>query len=267
MIRKVLFLGAAGLLLGASAAFAFPPIDLSYQDASSTDAGNGSVDGTIWTQLSTDPTGTGVYNPFLRLHANDQEEGMNTDGNANLTYDDVAGIWTHSLTLGQLAVVNEGGIDYYQFTLDINEVATDNKQYLSLDELRIYTLAGSASLTTEAAVTGAGGVERYDLDQISDQDVYMNYNLNTGSGGDDIRVLIPTSYFAGASSTDQLYFYSKMGATSGMEADFTSDDGFEEWSALLGTAPPPPDDLPEPSAVMILGTGLLGLAATRFRKK
>lgn len=262
MIRKVLFLGAAGLLLGASAAFAFPPIDLTTQDATAT-----SADGTIWTQLSTDPTGTGVYNPFLRLHATGTEEGLNTDGNANSTYDDVGGIWTHSITLGQLAVVNVGGTDYYQFTVDINEVATDNKQYLSLDALKIYTLAGSSSLTSTGAVEGAGGVLRYNLDGTTDQTVYLNYNLNTGSGGDDAKVLIPTSYFAGASATDQIYFYTMMGGTASMEADLASDDGFEEWSALLGTAPPPPDNLPEPSTVMILGTGLLGLAATRLRKK
>ncbi|HYJ33139.1 MAG TPA: PEP-CTERM sorting domain-containing protein [Candidatus Binatia bacterium] len=261
MIRKVLFLGAAGLLLGASAAFAFPPIDLTTQDATAT-----SADGTIWTQLSTDPTGTGVYNPFLRLHNSPTEEGLNTDGNANATYDDVGGIWTHSVTLGQLAVINVGGVNYYQFSVDINEVATDGKQYLSLDQLKIYTLAGSGSLTSTTDVVSAGGVLRYNLDGTTDQTVYLNYNLNTGSGGDDAQVLIPTSYFAGASSTDQIYFYTQMGATTGMEADLTSDDGFEEWSAALGTAPPPPS-LPEPSTVMILGTGLLGLAATRMRKK
>lgn len=265
MIRKVLFLGAAGLLLGASAAFAFPPIDLTVQDASYT-----SADGTIWTQLSTDPTGTGVYNPFLRFQANGIEEGLNTDGNANLTYDDVAGIWTHSLTLGELATVTVGGVDYYQFTLDINENNSAQGRYLSLDELRIYTVAGgNTSLMTEAAVIAAGGPANYDLDATTDQDVYLDYTLNTGSGGDDITVLIPTSYFAGSLSSDQIYFYSKMGATTGMEADFTADAGFEEWSGLLGGTPPPPPpgELPEPSAVMILGTGLLGLAATRIRKK
>ena len=91
MIRKVLFLGAAAMLLGASAGYAFPPIDLTTQDATYT-----SGDGTIWTQLSGAPTGTGVYDPFLRLRANGIEEGLNTDGDANSTYDDVAGVWTHS---------------------------------------------------------------------------------------------------------------------------------------------------------------------------
>jgi hypothetical protein len=264
MIRKVLFLGAAGLLLGASAAFAFPPIDLTTSGVSYTST----YDGTVWTQLVNQPTGTGVYNPFLRLRANDVEEGMNTDGNANATYNDVAGIWTHGLTLGQLNTVTIGSTSYYSYSCDINEPNGGGQNLLSLDELRIYTLAGSSSLMTEAAVTGAGGVLRYNLDGVTDQDVYLDYNLAAGSGHDDVQVLIPTSFFAGASASDQIYFYSKFGATAGMiaDADFTSGDGFEEWHALLGQAPPPPS-LPEPSTVMILGTGLLGLAATRIRKK
>lgn len=264
MIRKVLFLGAAGLLLGASAAFAFPPIDLTTAGATYTSA----TDGTIWTQLVNQPTGTGVYNPFLRLRASGSEEGMNTDGDANSTYNDVAGIWTHSITLGQLNTVTVGGVNYYSFSVDINEPNGGGQNLLSLDELRIYTLNGSASLMTEAAVTGAGGVLRYNLDGTIDQDVYMDYNLAAGSGHDDVQVLIPTSFFAGASASDQIYFYSKFGDTAGMiaDADFSSGDGFEEWHALLGEAPPPPS-LPEPSTVMILGTGLLGLAATRMRKK
>jgi len=264
MIRKVLLLSAVAMLLGASAAFAFPPIDLTTSGATYTSP----TDGTIWTQLVNQPTGTGVYNPFLRFQANDVEEGMNTDGNAHDSYDDVAGIWTHSLQLGQLAVVTQGGVDYYSFSVDINEPNGGGQNFLSLDELRIYTVAGpgNTNLLTEAQVLAAGGVLKYNLDGTIDQDVYMDYNLAAGSGHDDVQVLIPTSFFGGASLTDQIYFYNKMGATTGLEADFTSADGFEEWHALLGEAPPPPQ-LPEPSTVMLLGTGLLGLAATRIRKK
>jgi len=263
MIRKVLLLGAAGLLLGASAAYAFPPIDLTTAGATYTSA----TDGTVWSQLQNAPTGTGVFLPFLREQANGVEEGMNTDGDKNNTYDDIASGHTHGFTLGQLQVVTVGGVNYYQFTCDINEPNGGGASLLSLDELRIYTLNGSSSLMTEAAVLGAGGTERYDMDQTIDQDVYLDHNLTEGSGHDDFQVLIPTSFFAGASASDQVYFYAKFGATGGAySADFQSGDGFEEWHALFGPNTPPPD-LPEPSTVLILGTGLLGLAATRMRKK
>ena len=269
MIRKVLVLGAVSLLMGASAAYAFPPIDFATTAGGTYTSG----DGTYWTHNQNAPTGTGVFGPFLRFRADDTEEGLNTDGDANNTYDDVAGIWTHSIQVEDLAVqVNPAGApagSYYLFTLDINEPNGGGQEYVSLDELRIYTVASGAggALTTEADVIAAGGIERYDMDQISDQDVYLNHNLLEGSGHDDMSLYIPTSYFTGASGTDYIYFYTKMGATTGLEADFTSGDGFEEWSAALGENPPDEEELPEPSTVMLLGTGLLGLAATRIRKK
>jgi len=263
-MRLLIAIGAASLLFGASAALAFPPIDLTTSAATYT-----STDGTIWTQLVNSPTGTGVYSPFLRLQANNTEEGLNTSGDAHATYDDVAGTWTHAIQLNQLATVTVGSTNYYSFSLDINEANGGGKSYLSLDELRLYTLAGNSSLTSTADVVSAGGVLRYDLDATSDQDVYMDYNLAAGSGHDDIQVLIPSSYFTGASGTDYLYFYTKMGATTGMEADFTSDAGFEEWHGLLGTTtnPPPPTDLPEPSGIVLIGTGILGILVTRQRRK
>jgi PEP-CTERM motif-containing protein len=263
MIRKVLFLGAAGmLLLGASAAYAaFPPIDLTtyttYNDA---------TDGTIWTSMLQQPTGTGVIDPFLRFQKNGVEEGMNTDGNAAATYDDKASIYTHSVQMNTLASVVIGGNTYYEFFCDINEVNSYPDNLLSLDKLQIYTLAqsGGGSLTSVSAVTGAGGVLRYDMDAIIDQTAYMDYNLNAGSGQGDIRVYIPTSYFAGAQGTDYMYFYNMMGATTNMGAGLDGSDGFEEWSVLQGASN---QQLPEPSTVMLLGTGLLGLAATRIRRK
>jgi hypothetical protein len=259
MLRVVLLSGAV-MLVAASAALAFPPIDLTTAGATYT-----STDGTIWTQLVNQPTGTGTYQPFVRFQHTGTEAGMNTDGNASQTYDDKAGTWTHSLLLSDLAVVNQGGVDYYSFSLDINEPDNQDSR-LSLDELRIYTAPTSAggSLTTEAAVTGAGGTLRYDLDATVDQDVYMDYTLAAGSGHDDVQVLIPTSYFAGASSSDYIYFYNLMGATTGMEADFEAQAGFEEWHALQGGGGG--EQLPEPSTVMLLGTGLLGILAIRRKR-
>jgi hypothetical protein len=260
MHRILLFFGAAAILLGASAARAFPPIDLTAGGATYT-----SADGTIWTQLTSQPTGTGTYDPFLRLQANGTEAGMNTDGDASASYDDKAGVWTHSVLMGDLTVVNQGGQDYYSFGLDINE-PNENGNLLSLDELRIYTVSntGGGALLTESAVTGAGGTLRYNLDATVDQDVYMDYTLAAGSGHDDIQLLIPTSFFAGASSSDYMYFYNLMGATTGMGADFTSEAGFEEWHALTGGGGG--TTLPEPSTVMLLGTGLLGLLAIRRKR-
>lgn len=273
MVRKFLMVCVGMLVLGASAAYAFPPIDLTTLGSTYT-----GTDGVVWNELISVPTGTGVYNPFLRVQANHVEEGFNTDwggpydpvGSHSAPLDDKSGIWTHNLQMSQLKIANVGGIDYYVLHLDINEPNAENgitKNLLSLDELRLYTSA-TGSFDTYANLTG-GSTLRYDMDAVTDQDVYLNHDLQPGSGHDDLEVLVPTSKFNGAASTDFFYLYCKFGATGGaFEADFQSGDGFEEWAALLGeTPPPPPPGAPEPSTMLLLGGGLVGMLAARNRRK
>ena len=269
MVRKFLLVSVGMIVLGASAAYALPPIDLTTLGATYT-----GTDGVIWNELISVPTGTGNYDPFLRVQANDVEEGFNTDfggpydpvGSHQPPLNDVGGIWTHDITKGDLAVKNVGGIDYYVFTLDINEPNNDAQRFLSLDELKLYTSA------TGVRSDLVGATLRYDMDAVSDQDVYLDHALQEGSGHDDMEVLIPTSFFAGAASTDFLYLYCKLGATGGaFGADyaFESADGFEEWSAIRGTPPPPPPPPPasEPTTMLLLGGGLVGMLAARARRK
>ncbi|MGE5177474.1 MAG: Ig-like domain-containing protein [Bacteroidota bacterium] len=192
-------------------------------------------DGVTWKQPVGPVGGDVIYDPFLRLQNSGSEEGMNTDGNAGATYNDVAAIYTHGLTMGQLGTVIEGGNTYYSLVLDINELDTAGQNYLSLDRLQIFTLAGSATLTSVPAVLSAGGVLRYDMDGVIDQSALMDYNIPTGS---HIQVLVPTSYFAGASFTDQVYVYCQLGTVTGMSNNYASDDGYEQWYVLEGSAPP-----------------------------
>jgi hypothetical protein len=66
---------------------------------------------------------------------------------------------------------------------------------------------------------------------------------NTGSGGGDINVYVPTALFAGANATDYVYLYQRWGNTD------ASQGGFEETSLIRGLAP-----VPEMSALFpILG--------------
>ena len=71
MKSKFLLVALGLLVLGASAAYAFPPIDLTTAGATYTGA-----DGVIWNQIITQPTGTGYIDPFLRVQKNDIEEGF-----------------------------------------------------------------------------------------------------------------------------------------------------------------------------------------------
>ena len=268
--RYGLLLSAAVLLLAAQAhALTLANIvDLRLAGSS------GTVNDALFSQIVSPPTGTGYIDPFLRLQNSPVEEAFNTDyrsgGQAPLDAKSDPN-FTHSLQLGELATINVGGIDYYQFTLDIDEPNNGPKRYISLDMMDLY-VAGRGDIESYAALTGEGAL-RWSLDGAGDATVYLDGgNLSSGNGGDDMQALIPKSAFAGVSGSQYLYLYSKFGATTGMRADtrisstdpnFDSDASFEEWRALRGSTP----QVAEPGTVTLLGIGLLGLVASRSRAK
>ncbi len=295
MIRKGLLLSTAGLLL-AAAAYAFPPIDLTFPGTTVTST----VDGTIWVNLkapdgtAVQPAGTGVYDPFLREQANGSgpngdngiEYGINTDGTVSEPYDNVGNDpHTHSLLFGDLQKVTRDGEDYYLFSLDMNEPSGGDQNFLSLDRIKIYTVDNSAggSLISEAEViAAAGSTKNYDMDDFNlngvveageDQVVYLDYNQSNtgmkdqGSGEDDMNLYIPAAFFDAAQATDYFYFLADFGAAGALQdpdnpnkdVTFYGQDGFEEWRAHV--AP-----VPQPGTLALFGIGLAGLIAARRKK-
>ena len=208
----------------------------------------------IFAQSSQQPTGTGVFNPFVRIQMNGTEAGYNTDARPVEFQTKDQNQWTHSLPLNTLQSVNINGTAYYQFTLDINEQGNANS-LLSMNDFRVY-LGNSGSLTGFNDGFGANSVKVYDIDagQRGNTRVDLNAALNPpGSGVADLNVYIPVSKFQGfGSQYGYVYLYSKFGTP------YVSGAGFEEWSSLnkASSSPPPPSgSVPAPGGLLL---GLIG---------
>lgn len=226
---------AFGLLMSAAIAGA-TSLDLTVSGSS------GNIGDAFFSTNDQHPTGTGYINPFLRIQKTGTEEGYNTDAEKP-PMDDKAGLWTHSLQLGNL-VSSDG---YYKFLLDINQTAANPQ--LDLTDVRLFlggtgdsALANFSELGTQ--IWGFGGSDV----------VHMNYLLNPGSGWGDIYMYVPTTLFAGYDANTFFTLYSKFGQ---------SNDGFEEWATMTSTPPP----VPEPGTFLLLGAGFLSLAIYGKRRR
>lgn len=221
-------------------------IDLSVNTSETVTAATGQW--TTFERYNDPPTGTGVFNPFVRIQNKGTEKGYNTDG--TLEFDTKQGQtggkkWTHSLKLGDIPVSN-GNI---QFLLDINQSQGGDNRYLSLDVMKIF-LADSGSLDNYAS--GLGTLI-YDLGK--DNWVKMDSSVfHPGSGTGDVRVTINIPEITGWSSDKYLYLYSEFGQHN------SSNGGFEEWAIAV------PAVVPEPATIALLGLGALSLRKKRSMK-
>ena len=193
-------------------------------------SGSGTVNGALFQTNLDHPTGTGVYNPFLTLQHNPWEQGYNSStGNFDTTREPQ---WNHEIRFSDLQTTTINGIAYFGFSVDINEPNGGSGATISLDALRIYT---SSTIQSSTSTNGAGyfngslGTLRYDLG--ANQVLYNDQN--TGSGGGDINIYIPVSYFAGTNANDYVYMYQRWGNTDPSAA------GFEETALIRGLAPVP----------------------------
>jgi len=240
-------------------------------------------DGVNFSTVDNQPTGTGVFKPFLTLQNNPIEQGYNTSGNADGTVNkDVFDTkrqpnWNHDIKVSDLQNVN----GFYVFELDANETGVGNiNRLLSIDNIVVYT-----------SPNGAQGTEQFDANgilQFTDKKlVYAMNNPNTptaempnwatidasrsdggstsGSGSSDLLVYIPVKYFtdAGVKDSEYLYFYNLNGVHYQSEAGTSADAGYEEWRAWQG-----PNNVPDGGNTLVLfGTAIVALGVLARRRQ
>ena len=187
-------------------------------------SGEGYLAGAYFSTTDIQPTGTGVFQPFLTLQNSPWEQGYNSStGNFDTQREPQ---WNHEIQLQDLRATTIGGIAYYGFVVDINEPNAKSTSWISLDGLKIFvssTLQNSTSVDGNGFFNGSLGTLVFDL---GDNSVRYN-DQQRGSGSGDLNIFIPVSLFDGFLPTDYIYMYQRWGNTDWSQA------GFEE-TALRG---------------------------------
>jgi uncharacterized repeat protein (TIGR01451 family) len=210
--------------------------DITVPDSGSSvtaDLGNATVE-YIGSSASNQASGTGLFDPFLRLQGSPTEKGFNTCSQSSCggdvtQFETKTGTWTKAILASAIPQVDCGGdmtgSRCWELFVDINE--GNNAKRISLNEVEVW-LTTNARLTGYVDPTGfpSGATQVYDFSGA----ILIN-DVNQGSGRGDLRYLIPVQPFAAG---DFFVLYSKWGTTSGTAGNFgtggyTSEGGFEEW--------------------------------------
>lgn len=208
-------------------------------------SGSGFLGGAFFSTTDIQPTGTGVFDPFLTIQNTPVEQGYNS---SDLNFDTKrVPQWNHEIQFSQLQVTTQNGTQYYGFVVDVNQPNGAQKTLISLDSLKIFTsstLQNSTSTDSQGNFNGSLGNSVFDL---GSGNTLIYNDKQHGSGSGDIDILIPVTAFAATKPSDYVYMYQRWGNTD------MSSGGFEETALLAGAVPVPEVT---PSSVIF---GFLGL--------
>jgi len=225
-------------------------------------------------------SGSGNYRRLFQVGANGREtteDGYNravtTNKNGSTFNESISNGFDPLLRLGELLEVN----GYYFFALDTNENNNATDKWISLDEIQVY-VGGSVdpdTLPNTPSTLGSLGTKVWDLQgeqtDGSHNTIMLNDTLQSGSGTDNMHLLLPTSIFSGFAADSYIYMYVSHGVLGTQDSPtgqvfdgFDISGGFEEWSTFTNTSGNPPEiidyPIPEPSgAALVIITSIMQL--------
>ena len=246
------------------------PMPTSFSDSS----------GTLFSLTATQPTGSGVFLPFMRLSHPDNSQGYNSNLNngpgATMDLINLPGNSSPVMPLNNVLV--DGKV---YLTLDYNEQGSTGKSLITLTELTLIIStdpnktgplgpANNDPWSVQSVPMSAGDMVVYQMstqtDGLGNQfSIMMNAdknpaNGNGGSGAADLNVAVNLGGIENVASlldgNHYLYVYSRF---SGAGA------GFEEWNSYNKVTNPSGGggQIPEPASVGVLALGGLALLARR----
>ena len=181
---------------------------------------DGAIVDYIGSSANNQSSGTGIFDPFVRLQGSPTEQGFNT--NAPVTFDAKTGTWTHAILVSAIPVVTISGTRYWELFNDINE--GNNTKPVSLNRVEIW-FTTNANITDGTGTTFTGFAAPATLQYAFSGSILIN-DVNQGSGRGDLRYLVPLTNIPTPPAGTYFVLYSQWGTTS---TTYNSDGGFEEW--------------------------------------